>query len=111
MKVDDELRLGERRAKFERRSGVDARPIEERERLGERRAGPDRRLGVDRRSKDTTASQRSLIVPIVAIAAGLWSFDVYFEGGRHTIQPTQILADKANADISAWVSGAFPKRY
>ncbi len=110
MKGDDELRLGERRAKFERRSGQDTRPNEERERFGERRVVPDRRLGGDRRSQAAKPPRQSVITPILALVVALCAFDVYFENGRHTLQPAQAFADNANADISRWVGTAFPKR-
>ena len=110
MKGEDEQRLAERRAKFERRSGGDSRSSEERERVGERRAGADRRLGGDRRSQAAKPSKPSAVAPILAIFVALCAFDVYFEDGRHTVQPAQALADNANADISRWVGSAFAKR-
>jgi len=110
MKGDDEQRLADRRAKFERRSGEDTRPSEERDRVGERRVVADRRLGGDRRSQAAKPSKPSAITPILAIIVALGAFDVYFENGRHTLQPAQAFADTANADISRWVGSAFAKR-
>jgi hypothetical protein len=110
MKGDEEQRLAERRAKFERRSGGDSRSSEEREQVGERRVVADRRLGGDRRSQAAKPSKRSVVAPILTIVVALCAFDVYFENGRHTVQPAQAFADNANADISRWVGAAFPNR-
>ena len=102
---NEELRKALRRVETERRSGADTRSTDEREQIGERRTGSDRRLASDRRVKPAHPA-RNPVFTIALMLAMMSTFDIYFDGGRYTIQPVQDLAADTNFGLSRWLGSA-----